>query len=84
MLLDGFLSGGVVPIEQVRASLGALAGSLSELKREAQRSPERNNVLSLFRKCSFVNLPIWMQEDSMLVRLLLDQDFLFEKLASTP
>jgi hypothetical protein len=84
ILLDGFLTGGVVPIEQVRAFLDALSGSLSDLKLEAQRSPERNNDLSLFRKYPFVNLPISMREVSMLVRLLLDQDLLFEKLASTP
>lgn len=84
LLLDGFLTGGVVPIEQVRAFLDALSGSLSDLEREAQRSPERNNDLSLFRKYPFVNLPIAMRENRILVRLLLDQDLLFEKLASTP
>ena len=84
MLLDSFLTGGVVPIEQVNAFLNALSGDLSDLKREAQRSPERNNDLSLFRKYPFVNLPISIREVRMLVRLLLDQDILFEKLASTP
>lgn len=84
MLLDGFLTGGVVPIEQVSAFLNAFSGNLSDLEREAKRSPERNNDLSLFRKYPFVNLPVSMRETKMLVRLLLDQDLLFEKLASTP
>ncbi len=84
MLLDGFLTGGVVPIEQVTAFLDALSGSLSDLKREVERSPDQNNDLSLFRKYPFVNLPVSMREVSMLIRLLLDQDLLFEKLASTP
>ncbi len=87
-LLDGFLTGGVLPIEQVRAFLDAFSGSISDLEREAQKSPERSNDLSLFRKYPFVNLPVSIRspskEASMLVRLLLDQDLLFEKLASTP
>ncbi len=84
MLLDGFLTGGVVPIEQVSAFLSAVSGSISDLEREAQRSPERNNDLSMFRKYPFVNLPVSLGEVDMLFRLLLDQDLLFEKLASTP
>jgi hypothetical protein len=83
ILLDGFLTGGVVPIEQVSAFLNALSGNLSDLEREAKRSPERNNDLSLFRKYPFVNLPISMRGTNMLVRLLLDQDLLSEKIAST-
>ena len=88
MLLDGFLTGGVVPIEQVAAFLDALSGSMSDLKQEAEKSLQRNNDVSLFRKYPFVNIPFSMrtntQEAIMLVRLLLDQDLLFEKLASTP
>jgi hypothetical protein len=85
ILLEGSLTGGILPIEQVRAFLREVSGPLAHLEVEARKSPTLNNDLSLFRKYPFVNLTISLGEtEPMLVHLLLDQDLLFEKVASTP
>lgn len=85
ILLDGFLTGGILPIEQVHAFLGEVSGHISILELEARKSPSLNNDLSLFRKYPFVNLAISLgKREPMLVHLLLDQDLLFEKVVSTP
>jgi hypothetical protein len=58
ILLDGFLTGGILPIEQVRAFLCEVSGHITCLEVEARKSPALNNDLSLFRKYPFVNLSI--------------------------
>jgi len=84
-LLDEYLTGGVVPIQQVRAFLSQCSGNLSNLGLEANKSPSQNNDLSMFRKYPFVSIPISLGEtEPRLVHLLLDQDLLFQKVVSTP
>ena len=85
MIFDEHITGGVVPIEQVRCFMGQVSAVVDQLTAEAQKAPDSNNDLSLFRKFPFRqsgDILRWQAE--RFGHVLFDQGFLLQKVSTIP